>query len=122
MLTVMISVYLKTSLKDVIFSGGTVFDGHIEFYITFSLSAFSASLGLSNCLKNGVARIIGDGGFLDGLLSARYLLAFFACALCLLARGACLGIVTDPCSEVKNRGTFNTFYIYMLTCLHFNIL
>ena len=91
----MISVYGKTTLKDVIFGGGTVFNGKIEFFITFSLSAFSASLGLSKCLKNGVARIIGEGGCLDGLLSARYLLAFFTCALCSLARGACLGIVTD---------------------------
>ena len=29
--------------------------GLIEFFITFSLSVFSASLGLAKCLKNGVA-------------------------------------------------------------------
>ena len=56
----------------------------IEFLITFFLSVFSASLGLAKCLKNGVARTIGDGGCLDGLLSCRHLLAFFACGLSLV--------------------------------------
>merc|ERR1711988_1318190 len=69
-------------------------DGPTEFIITFFLSWFSASLGLAKCLKNGVARTIGDEGCLDGLLSCRHLLAFFACGLSLVARGVCLGIVT----------------------------
>ena len=59
--------------------------------ITYSLSAISASLGLAKCLKNGVARPIGAGGCLDGLLSARFLLAFFASGFCAVMRGLCLG-------------------------------
>ena len=85
------------SLHYIIFGEGNIIrvrdGGIIEFYITFSLSVISASLGLAKCLKNGVARTIGDGGCLDGLLSCRHLLAFFACGLCLVARGVCLGIV-----------------------------
>ena len=88
------------SLPNIIDGDGTIIrvigGGFIEFFITFSLSVFSASLGLAKCLKNGVARPIGDGGLLDGLLSARHLLAFFACASCLVARAVCLGFVTDP--------------------------
>ena len=75
-----------------IFRNGTFIDGPSEFLITYSLSITSASLGLAKCLKNGVARPIGAGGCLDGLLSARHLLAFFASGLCLIARGFCLGV------------------------------
>ena len=80
-------------MRNIILGDGTFIDGLTEFLITFSLSVFSASLGLAKCLKNGVARPIGDGGCLDGLLSPRHLLAFFACGLCLMARAACLAIV-----------------------------
>ena len=70
------------------------------FSISFSLSIFSASLGLAKCLKNGVARSIGDGGCLDGLLSARHLLAFFASLFCLVGRGVCFGLVNATFDEV----------------------
>ena len=63
------------------------------FFTTYITSIISASLGLAKCLKNGVARPIGPGGRLDGLLSCRHLLAFFASGFCLGARAACLGIV-----------------------------
>ena len=100
----------EDSLKNILAGDGTLIKSHIggwiEFWLTFFLSVFSASLGLAKCLKNGVARPIGAGGCLDGLLSARHLLAFFACGLCLGARGWCLGIVTDnataPFGEVSN--------------------
>ena len=90
-------------LDNIIFVDGIFIDGHSEFYITFSLSVFSASLGLAKCLKNGVARPIGDGGCLDGLLSARHLLALIICGICLFARAACLdclGYVTNPSGQV----------------------
>ena len=75
--------------------------GFIEFLITFSLSVFSASLGLAKCLKNGVARTIGDGGCLDGLLSWRHLLAFFACAACLVARGLIFSKVSKAITAIQ---------------------
>ena len=84
-----------TSLNHILSGDGTITDGSTEFYITFFLSLFSASLGLVKCLKNGVARPIGAGGCLDGLLSARHLLAFFACGVCLVVRGGSLGNTTD---------------------------
>ena len=78
---------IDESLNNIIFGDGTFVDGRCEFRITFSLSVFSASLGLSKCLRNGVARPIGDEDCLDGLLSCRNILAFFACGLCLVAKG-----------------------------------
>ena len=64
-----------------------------EFVITFIISIISAVLGLVKCLKNGVARPIGEGGCLDGLLSVRTALAFFASGITLMCRGLCLGFV-----------------------------
>jgi len=64
------------------------------FFLSYSFSIISASLGLSKSLKNGVCRIMKDGGTLDGLLSGRFLLAFLSSLTCLVARGLCLGITT----------------------------
>ena len=46
------------------------------FYITFTISALSASLGLAKALKVGVARVVGSDGPFDGLCSAKFLVAF----------------------------------------------
>ena len=73
-----------------------------EFTLAFFTFVITATLGLARCLKNGVVRPLGPGGCLDGLLSCRHLLAFFASLFCLGARGVCLGIVD---SEVFNFGT-----------------
>ena len=64
------------------------------FYASLTISFFSAALGLAKCLKNGVARILVSEGWHNGIISPRYLLAFLACIMCLLARGACLGFVS----------------------------
>ena len=66
------NVSLRTVIVDYSSSQSKLF-----FFLTFFSSVFSASLGLAKCLKNGVARIIGPGGPMDGLLSARFILAFF---------------------------------------------
>ena len=58
-----------------------------EFFTTYAISIISAALGLAKCLKNGVARPIGPGGTLDGLLTAKFLLAFLASAGVLVAEG-----------------------------------
>ena len=67
-----------------------------EFLITYSISIISAALGLAKCLKNGVARPIGPGGTLDGLLSGKFLLAFLASGVGLVFRGTCIGFTTNP--------------------------
>ena len=91
------NIFGDESLKSILAGDGTfTSDGENEFYINFCISVFSATLGLSKSLKNGVARCLGDEGYLDGLLSLRHLLAFFACGASLLIRGACLGIGTEP--------------------------
>ena len=51
-------------------------DDYIQFLITFLLSVFSASFGLTKCLKNGVAGTFQHGGVLDGLCSVQFILAF----------------------------------------------
>ena len=88
------------SLKNIIFNeDSAIFDAQAEFFTTYATSIISASLGLAKCLKNGVARPIGPGGRLDGLLSCRHLLALFASGFCLGARGGCLGIVNGQVYE-----------------------
>ena len=64
---------------------------YAEFLTTYSTTIISAALGVTKCLKNGVARPIAPGGPLDGLLSGKFLLAFLASAGGLVARGACIG-------------------------------
>ena len=83
-----------SSLGNILWSfHGTFIDGISEFFLTFSLSLISASLGMARCLKNGVARPIAVGGSLDGLLSARHLLALFASGFSCMAKGNCLEAV-----------------------------
>ena len=50
--------------------------GDTLFWITFSISVFSATFGLAKCLKTGVAGTFQHGGVLDGLCSVQFLLAF----------------------------------------------
>lgn len=58
-----------------------------QFWITFSLSVFSATFGLAKCLKNGVAGTFQPGGVLDGLCSVQFLLAFLASGSCTISKG-----------------------------------
>merc|ERR1719219_3400124 len=62
-----------------------------EFLTTYVLSIFSAALGLTKILKNGVARPIAPGGTLDGLLTGKFVVALLASAAGLVARGLCIG-------------------------------
>ena len=91
----------NNSLNYIIFNeDSAIFNPYAEFLTTYATSIISASLGLAKCLKNGVARPIGPGGRLDGLLSCRHLLAFFACGLCFGAKIFSAGYVV---SDVSNR-------------------
>ena len=88
------------SLGDILFHGDTYSSllglppsrvaGEIEFFITYITSVISAALGLTFCLKNGVARPIAPGGPLDGLLTGKFLLGFLASGWVLASRGFCL--------------------------------
>ena len=49
---------------------------------------------MAKVMKVGVTRTIGFGGPLDGLLSSRFIVAFFACGLVLVSRGLIFGLVT----------------------------
>merc|ERR1719471_1277313 len=86
----------------------------IEFFITFILSVISASLGLARCLKNGVAS--SDITVLSILLSCR-LPAFFACGLCLVARGFCLESVTTHGHGTPSDLLLSIFLLFAPQCL-----
>ena len=68
----------------------------IEFWPTYAISIISAALGMAKCLKNGVARPIGPGGTLDGLLSGNFVLAILAAAGGVVARGLCIASTIEP--------------------------
>ena len=75
----------------------------IEFHTTYAISIISSALGLTKILKNGVARPIAPGGPLDGLLSGKFVLAFLANTLGLVARGVCIGFTIEaPGPPVKH--------------------
>ena len=67
-----------------------VYDHLAEFLTTYVISILSAVLGLTKCLKNGVARPIAPGGTLEGLLTWKFLIGFLASATGLLAKGFCV--------------------------------
>ena len=73
---------------------------YFEFLSNYAVSIISASLGLANCLKNGVARPIAPGGPLDGLLGRQFLLAYFASSTVLLARASCIATIGVSKSEM----------------------
>ena len=79
------SVGHNTSLKTIII-GDFSLQSTILFVAAIITSTFSASLGLAKGLLYGVARTIGTGGVLDGLLSGRFLVAFLASGLILISR------------------------------------
>ena len=72
-----------------------------EFFTTYGISIISAALGLSKCLKNGVARPIAPGGPLDGLLSGKFLLALLASVVVLAVRGACIALTYVVVSALR---------------------
>ena len=49
----------------------------VLFSLTFASSILSASLGCSKAMMLGVASIIGDDGPFEGILSGRFVLAFW---------------------------------------------
>ena len=57
---------------------------NLLFILTFSTSFLAVGVGEVKCLKFGVARIMGEGGSLDGLLTGKFTLSLISC----LAGGA----------------------------------
>jgi len=74
-----------------------------EFFTTYAISVISATLGLAKCLKNGVARPIASGGPLDGLLTGKFILAFLASGVVLVARGFCIAYTVNPYDPKNGR-------------------
>ena len=58
------------------------------FWVTFTTSSLSGGLGLAKSLKLGVARIMGNGGPADGLLSGKFILTTIACLAGLVSKVA----------------------------------
>ena len=49
------------------------------FLLSYASSAVSSTLGLAYILKNGVGRVLGNGGGCDGLCAGQFILVFVAC-------------------------------------------
>ena len=99
------SVGHNTSLKTIII-GDFSLQSTILFVAAFITSTFSASLGLAKGLLYGVARTIGTGGVLDGLLSGRFLVAFLASGLILVSRAFIFALHI----MVREGGFFSSIY------------
>ena len=56
---------------------------NLGFFLAFSSSVITSSLGLAKSLKVGPCRILPDGGF----LSPRFVVIFFACLFTLVGKG-----------------------------------
>jgi len=80
-------------LDTILFGDISDLQAEVLFFITFSSSVFSASLGLAKCLKVGVAKTISSSGPLDGLLNSRFLIAMVASALALISKGVIIGFI-----------------------------
>ena len=86
-----ISLSDNTSLKTIVLGDNSLLSS-ILFTVTFTSSTLSASLGLARGLLTGVTRCIGPTGYLDGLLSGRFLIAFLAAGLILVVRAFLLSM------------------------------
>ena len=49
------------------------------FRLALRSSEISSALGLAHILKNGVGRVLGNGGGCDGMCAGQFILVFFAC-------------------------------------------
>ena len=71
------------------------------FFVAYSTSVITSSLGLARNLKVGPCRILREQKkYLGGLLSPKFVLIFFACGLTLVGKGIALAsAVNDSCVE-----------------------
>ena len=66
------------------------------FFVAFTTSVFTSSLGLAKSLKVGPCRILPEQKrCLGGFLSPRFLLIFFACGLTLVSKGFALAAAVE---------------------------
>ena len=72
----MVRAFNDETLQSIIFDY-TRLDSVLLFVTTFSSSGLSSCFGLTKCLKNSVAAVIAPVGPAEGVLSARFVLAFF---------------------------------------------
>ena len=78
----------------------------VLFFVAFSTSILTSSLGLAKNLKVGPCRILPEQkACLGGLLSPRFLLIFFACGFTLVGKGIALASALvyayGPCGETN---------------------
>ena len=75
------------------------------FYVNLTISLFTATFGLTKYLLNGPCRLIANHGYLDGILSHRFIHAYFAIlfAKCLPAlTGVFLALQVNCAGSHKN--------------------
>ena len=57
------------------------------FFITFGISIFSSSLGITKFLQNGPCAILPNSGLLGGLLNSEFILVFISVMFAIVAKG-----------------------------------
>ena len=57
------------------------------FFVTFGISIFSSSLGITKFLQNGPCAILPNSGLLGGLLNLEFILVFISVMFAIVAKG-----------------------------------
>ena len=111
----------------------------VLFFVAFSTSIITSSLGLAKNLKVGPCRILPEQKrYLKGFLSPKFILIFFACGFTLVGKGIALANVVvgrgragrGPCGADLSGGVaiaLSTFFlpgvlVSLFACLHCGIL
>ena len=107
----------------------------ILFFVAYTTSIFTSTLGLAKNLKFGPCRILQEKKrFLDGFFSPQFVLIFFACGLTLVSKGFALAsAVEGSCDQIGTKRTFGAlvtlslffipgFLVGLLACWHRGIL
>jgi len=76
-------------------------DGSFLFFVAFSTSIITSSLGLAKNLKVGPCRILPEA---EGLLSPRFLLLFLACGLTLVSKALALALTFVELEKIIQGG------------------
>ena len=72
------------------------------FFMTYSSSAFSTVLGVSNFLKQGPCRIVPKDGRIGGFCTFGFLLLFLNILLSLLVKGFLIGFLGFELTSLPN--------------------
>ena len=80
-------------------------DSRTMFYINFTISSLTASFGMTKYLLTGPCRLIPIHGYLNGVISWRFLLAYITILLSLMAKTfLAIGIMSSYLTKENSLG------------------